>query len=1446
MAITVTDAVVEDFSTPTATSHTQNLSNAVAGDVRVVVIAGNPDGTGTVPTINLPSGWTALGTQTATGAASDGMLWAIYRVVQGGDSGTVTITTTQTCMMATICTTYEGVDNDDPIDATTPTYDVTENPPTSPSITTTTTDTRIIVATLVDGAPGFGDSDIPAGTTLRGTMVNNPPSNGQNLGMADEAQVGIGASGTYDWGAGAGTEEAVSLTVALRETQSVDHVFVVDEDVHIDEGKRACVPDGLIHITENIVEILNPGITKILDETVNINEEIQRYQSLFRILNEDVHITEVFSRFKNMFRKQDSTVNVDEETQRYQDKLRQLDEDVYITELVVNPVLEFVRIINEDVWINETPQRILGLFKQLDETVNVDELVLRFRVMYRLLNEIVNIDEVIINPVLEIVRLINEDVHVDEGVEYIRGRLKQLDEDVHLDDMDERFQGFVRVVPNEIVHITEFIQRNKSMARRVDEAVHILEEIINPVISFVRIINETVNIDDTPQTLLQIIRTLNEDVHIDELVINPVLAFVRIINEDVHITEAVERFAGFARILNETVNINEFNQISLGLAKILNEDVHINDAVEFIKILTIYVSETINIDTVFSRFRDMIRFVPGDNVGITYTVTSGSDFNAPNARTGWVGGKIVLTRPTKITQVSMNVYEDPTVTGSNVAFGEVRTGLVDGQGIGVTTLHDTSIDTFDATDISAIPGTRITLNFNGGVYLTGEVWVLFDCNFSGGTLKILKNSGAGPSLDNGWSAFSAGNNFVELNNKCYIDWKGQEQGEDVFINGTTQRGPRTRLINEDVHITELVINPVLDFIRIINEDVHINEQVINPVLAFVRIINETINVDEAVSRFRDMFRFAARHRIYDFNEIGDGTQAGGASDFLIGQRVILGQRVISQRTRILHGIAATSGTATGKIWKDADVGTDTQTVVATSNESYDVTTLSDGDEMIFTYPDYTPELGVEYVCGVVFTNRSGGLVGLEANDAVSPEPPGAMTHRFEIASNNWVVNDVNDDITGYIEVDGEYVGIVDQFIKSTFKQIAETLHINEVADKFSGFIRLLNEDVHITEEVINPVLAFVRIINEDIHIDEFIQLRKAIRLQIDELVHILEVVINPVLAFVRIINEDVHINDQFIKSFFKQIDETIHILDNQIRELFLLIIREVNEDVHIDELIINPVLAFVRIINETIHIDEFNQRFRTMFRRIDTAVYINEFVVNPVLAFIRIINEDVHILETPQITKTMYRLVNEAIHILEGILSFVTIAKILNEDVHILETPQRIVGLGKLINETVNITELVINPVLAFVRIINETININELTQRNQALARLVNESVHILETVINPVLAFVRIINETVNIDEVTIVGQGFIKTLNEDVHILEEIVLNIVAGVDHIFQLDEIVFILEQTKRITGLIQSIGETIHITEFTARIVRLVKLIKQRRFAKSYGAKRGRRMRSDR
>jgi hypothetical protein len=275
MAITIPNATVETFSSPTATSHTVNLPTFVADDVCYIVIAGNPDGTGTVPAINIPSGWTQIGAQLAHGAASDGILAIIRRVMQGGDASTVTVTTTQTCMMAAIATAYRGVDTGTPEDAAAPTFATGTSPPVSPSITTVTDNARVCYACLIDGAPTFGDGDIPSGSTLRGTMVNNPPSNGQNLGSADENQATLGASGTASWTNG-GTEEYVAATFAIRpQTAGITGVtpseFDFDNaDVDIDGSNfEATQSSGSVYISDastlagsaNEVQINNSVIT---------------------------------------------------------------------------------------------------------------------------------------------------------------------------------------------------------------------------------------------------------------------------------------------------------------------------------------------------------------------------------------------------------------------------------------------------------------------------------------------------------------------------------------------------------------------------------------------------------------------------------------------------------------------------------------------------------------------------------------------------------------------------------------------------------------------------------------------------------------------------------------------------------------------------------------------------------------------------------------------------------------------------------------------------------------------------------------------------------------------------------------------------------------------------------------------------------------------------------
>jgi hypothetical protein len=113
--------------------------------------------------------------------------------------------------------TYEGVDNSTPVDQTTPTYTTGTAGATCPSITTQTDGAMVGSLCLNDGNPGgdFGDGDIPAGTTLRGTIQDATIGNGVSQGFADEIHATAEVTGTKDYQQ-TGTEEYVAMTFALR------------------------------------------------------------------------------------------------------------------------------------------------------------------------------------------------------------------------------------------------------------------------------------------------------------------------------------------------------------------------------------------------------------------------------------------------------------------------------------------------------------------------------------------------------------------------------------------------------------------------------------------------------------------------------------------------------------------------------------------------------------------------------------------------------------------------------------------------------------------------------------------------------------------------------------------------------------------------------------------------------------------------------------------------------------------------------------------------------------------------------------------------------------------------------------------------------------------------------------------------------------------------------
>jgi len=95
----------------------------------------------------------------------------------------------------------------------------------------------------------------------------------------------------------------------------------------------------------------------------------------------------------------------------------------------------------------------------------------------------------------------------------------------------------------------------------------------------------------------------------------------------------------------------------------------------------------------------------------------------------------------------------------------------------------------------------------------------------------------------------------------------------------------------------------------------------------------------------------------------------------------------------------TGGTAIGEVYTGAINGTDTATLIATSNETYNLVDLQDGDILRFSFPDHAPTANADVAVVMTTTPTGGGNSGGRYNN-VTIDPNG---HRIsKIGAGNWV------------------------------------------------------------------------------------------------------------------------------------------------------------------------------------------------------------------------------------------------------------------------------------------------------------------------------------------------------------------------------------------------------------------------------------------------------------
>ena len=121
-----------------------------------------------------------------------------------------------------------------------------------------------------------------------------------------------------------------------------------------------------------------------------------------------------------------------------------------------------------------------------------------------------------------------------------------------------------------------------------------------------------------------------------------------------------------------------------------------------------------------------------------------------------------------------------------------------------------------------------------------------------------------------------------------------------------------------------------------------------------------------------------------YSQITDDSQVNFASSandgFWSTQRITFPtpEQITQITVRITFQTEADNGTVVGGIWKDATIGGTTQTIVATSIETYNLADLDNGDDITFTFPSYTAE-NIEYVIGAFFLFDGSSNVGLRTS-----------------------------------------------------------------------------------------------------------------------------------------------------------------------------------------------------------------------------------------------------------------------------------------------------------------------------------------------------------------------------------------------------------------------------------------------------------------------------------
>jgi len=377
---------------------------------------------------------------------------------------------------------------------------------------------------------------------------------------------------------------------------------------------------------------------KFSNETVNLQEALQRARTSYKHIAETEQTTETIRHRKSFTKIVAETIELAEAVVKNIFTGAALAYIVNETIQIVHSIqkaLKFRKESNETVQITETAPKARNLLQTISETLQFSEGLQKARRFIQVISDSLQLTEsrtyaLVAAVIGEIIKVINETIQAIESdlkslgfiksssetlqiahsIQKALGLTKTSDETVQFSESLQKARG-LRNFSNEFVEVTESAQPRRGLIRNIADTIQ-SSETYQKAQRLLHTIGETIQTPESYQMVRNFVHQINETIQIAETALRGVIsgAIIKIVNETLQIAHAIQKAMGFRRVQNETVYIDEPEvafqpsgfqgfQIAKGVVWVrgrlqtINETLQISESLSRIRHILQIVAETI-------------------------------------------------------------------------------------------------------------------------------------------------------------------------------------------------------------------------------------------------------------------------------------------------------------------------------------------------------------------------------------------------------------------------------------------------------------------------------------------------------------------------------------------------------------------------------------------------------------------------------------------------------------------------------------------------------------------------------------------------------------------------------------------------------------------------------------------------------------------------------------